>query len=140
MAQSALELAYNWLLIEKQKLIIGQDAENISAANKLRLLLSHLRVPVSFPPKLERLCELRSRELCDCPEAITYIRNAIIHSQGQKRKKLRTIHRHAKAQALWAAIWYIELVMLKVLEYDGNYRNRVSADPSIEETVPWSIP
>lgn len=32
MAQTALELAYNWLLIEKQKLIIGQDAKNISAA------------------------------------------------------------------------------------------------------------
>jgi len=137
MAQTALELAYNWLLIEKEKYMVGNDAQNISASNKLRLLLSHLRVKPTFPAKLTHLSKMEGK-LLDCPEAITVVRNAIIHSHEQKRKDLRKIEDVTKAQALYVAIWYIELVMLKVLEYDGLYRNRVANDSSELELVPWA--
>jgi hypothetical protein len=137
MAQAALELAYNWLIIEKERYMTGNDAQNISASNKLRLLLSHLKVKPNFPTKLTYLTKLEGK-LQDCPDAITVVRNAIIHSHEQKRKDLRKIEDVAKAQALYVAIWYIELVMLKVLEYDGFYRNRVANNPSELELVPWS--
>ncbi|MGZ4097448.1 MAG: hypothetical protein ACXVNM_01130, partial [Bacteroidia bacterium] len=40
MAQTDLELIYNWLLVETNELLIGKDASNIAASNKIRLLLA----------------------------------------------------------------------------------------------------
>jgi hypothetical protein len=142
MAQTALELIYNWLLIEKKKLIKGNDAVNINASNKIRLLLSHLNIDNEVPNTLTELKKLAvlNKEDSDAPEIIVQIRNAIIHSQLEKRKKLSSISIQAKAEALKLYIWYIELSILYILKYKGKYTNRCSKElfPSDRETnVPW---
>ncbi|MDP5104707.1 MAG: hypothetical protein NWQ31_00890 [Polaribacter sp.] len=142
MAQTALELIYNWLLIEKGKLIKGSDAINISASNKIRLLLSHVKIKNEIPNSLTELNKLinSKKEDLDAPEVIVQIRNAIIHSQLEKRKKLLEITFEAKSQALKLYIWYIELSILYILNYKGKYTNRCSDEqfPGDRETdVPW---
>lgn len=143
MAQTALELIYNWLLIEKRKLIKGNDAVNISASNKIRLLLSHIKIDNGVPNSLTELTILikENKEDLDAPEVIVQIRNAIIHSQLEKRKKLLAITFEAKAEALKLYIWYIELSILYILNYKGKYTNRCSNEsfPKDRETdVPWN--
>jgi hypothetical protein len=144
MAQTALELIYNWLLIEKRQLIMGNDALNLSASNKIRLLLSEIQVGKNIPESLNHLQDLISScndyKSNDAPEMIVQIRNAIIHSQLKKRKKLSAITIQAKAEALKLYIWYIELSILYILKYKGRYTNRCSKEsfPEDRETdVPW---
>ena len=144
MAQTVLELLYNWLLIEKKQLITGNDAINISASNKIRLLLSEIKVDKNIPKTLNNLLELvnsnNDYKNCDAPEIIVQIRNAIIHSQLKKREKLSKITSQAKGEALKIYIWYIELSILYILKYKGKYSNRCSNElfPKNRETdVPW---
>lgn len=136
MAQTALELIYNWWIIEDKKLILGRDSENISASNKIRLLLSQLNVSASIPESFNYLKELVGKDnVADAPDAIVLIRNAIVHSNHDKRKKLLEIDNDAKYEALKLSIWYIEMALLRILEFDGKYEDRCS---KTSRYVPWS--
>ena len=142
-AQTALELVYNWWIIEKKKMILGKDSENIHASNKIRLLLSQINLNFDVPIVFTRLQEFidTTDNVTDSPEAIVYIRNAIVHSQEEKRKKLSSIHYRAKYEALQVYIWYIELSLLRILDYDDLYYNRCSKEiyaSKAEENVPWN--
>jgi hypothetical protein len=142
MAQTALELIYNWWIIENKKLIQGKDSESLSASNKIRLLISHLDILSDVPMGFENLQKFvdNDKQINDAPEAIVQIRNAVVHSQQEKRKKLISIHLLAKYEALQLSLWYIELSILKILNFNGNYYNRTSSELSrskSEELVPW---
>lgn len=142
MAQTALELLYNWWIVENKKLIIGRDSENISASNKIRLILSQLGLDHSVPVALTKLQQFidSNKDIIDGPDAVVQIRNAIVHSQEDKRKKLSGIDTITKNEALKLCIWYIELALLCILKYDDTYFNRCSNEIYVyecEESVPW---
>jgi hypothetical protein len=143
MAQTALELLYNWWIIEHKKLIVGKDSENINASNKIRLLLSQLNITHSVPEAFKQLQQFiaESKDIIDAPDAVVQIRNAIVHSQEEKRKKLSAIHYKAKYEALQLCIWYIEMTLLCILNFDDIYFNRCSKEIHVskaEELVPWT--
>lgn len=128
MIQTALELIYNWLVIEKRKLIYGKDADNISASNKIRLLLSqfgdNVKLPQSFV-NIKSYLDL-NKDVHDEVDLFVQIRNAIIHSQEEKRRKLSKISNKVKYEAQQLGLWYIEISLLKILKFKGKYRNRCS--------------
>lgn len=143
MAQTALELLYNWWIIENKKLIVGKDSENINASNKIRLLLSQLNINHSVPEAFKQLEQfiVDSKDIIDAPDAVVQIRNAIVHSQEEKRKKLSAIHYRAKYEALQLCIWYIEMTLLCILDFDDIYFNRCSKEiyaSKAEVLVPWT--
>lgn len=127
-AQVALELIYNWLIIEKKKLIIGKDGENISAANKIRLLLSHIKLEIHTPNAQINLKKFikDNNEIVDSVDAFVSIRNALVHSQVEKRKKLTKISPEVQIEALQLSIKYIEHSILSILDYKGKYYDRCS--------------
>jgi len=125
MAQFALELFYNWLVIDKKKLLIGKDGENITASNKIRLLLSIINCKTELPKALSSLqAFVNENKLADGVEAFVQIRNAIIHSQEEKRKKLTDIPYRVKYEAQQLSLYYIEYALLSILKYKGKYYNR----------------
>ena len=140
-AQTALELLYNWLIVENKKLIIGKDSESISAASKIRLLISHLSITYDVPSKFENLEIYRKdNKLNDGVEAIVQIRNAIVHSQEAKRLKLKKINDMAIYESVQLSLWYIELVVLYILKFEDKYVNRCSNENVVAkklEMVPW---
>lgn len=142
LAQTALELIYNWwMIVENKKMMPGKDSDNISAANKIRLILSKLNVPSSIPSAFIELQKFKnSRNAIDAPDTIVNIRNAIVHSRESNRRKLSKIHADAIGEALQVYIWYIELSLLCILEYDDGYFNRCSGElyeaDGIQK-VPW---
>lgn len=143
LAQTALELIYNWWIIEQKGMLLGKDTENISASNKIRLLLSQASIDFKAPIGFTNLQAFidSTENVSDAPEAIVYIRNAIVHSQVEKRKKLSQIHSRAKYEALQLFIWYIEMTLLRILKYDANYFNRCSKEvyaSRAETNVPWT--
>jgi hypothetical protein len=142
LTQTALELLYNWLIIENKGLIIGKDAESISASNKIRLILNTLEIPYQVPDSLSSLSKLVSdnKDIVDGPDSLVLIRNAIVHSQENKRKRLLEIPVKAKYEALKLGLWYVELALLYSFKFEGTYRSRVSKSKwagSDEEDVPW---
>lgn len=143
MAQTALELLYNWWIIERKKLIIGKDSENINASNKIRLLLSQLNISHFVPAAFTQLQKFidDSKDIVDAPDAVVQIRNAIVHSQEEKRKKLSAIHYKVKYEALQLCVWYIEMALLCILNFDDRYLNRCSKEiyeSKAEDDVPWT--
>ncbi|RNI27902.1 hypothetical protein EFA69_17585 [Rufibacter immobilis] len=141
-AQIALELLYNWTIVENKKLLIGKDAENITAANKIRLLISFVGLDYEVPPAFKGLQEFikNDKNLKDGPDAVVRIRNYIVHSQEDKRKILHLIPNKVLHEALQLSIWYIEMSLLFILGYKGEYHNRCSEAQYIgdTETVPWA--
>jgi hypothetical protein len=143
LVQTALELIYNWFVIEKGQLLYGLDADNINAANKIRLLLSQLNVKSEIPKRftaLQKTLNGRITDLKDGPGVTTYIRNCIVHSKAKNRDNLKLITEDAKNQALQLCLWYVELSILKILRYNGKYYNRCSKETfqeNKEELVPW---
>ncbi|MDA3884246.1 MAG: HEPN domain-containing protein [Candidatus Delongbacteria bacterium] len=137
MAQTAIELIYNWLLIENKGLLLGKDANNISASNKLRLLLSHLQIDYNAPDKFTHLKGhiQNTKDIEDAPDAIVQIRNAIVHSELEKRKKVSKLDVDVVWEALELSIWYIEMSLLYILEYKGKHKNRCNHYKI--EFVPW---
>ncbi|WP_394991834.1 hypothetical protein, partial [Emticicia sp.] len=121
LGQTALELVYNWWIVENKQMIIGDDAKDLSAANKIRLIISQLQISSKVPKAFTKLQELMSK---DAPEAIVGIRNSIVHSQAEKRSKLRSYDNIALYEALQVFIWYIELSLLNILKYEGKYFDR----------------
>jgi|AntRauTorckE5430_2_1112549.scaffolds.fasta_scaffold09649_2 hypothetical protein len=136
--QIALELLYNWLLVEKNEL----QQEKL-AVGKIRALLTHLKVDSSAPTNFKSLQEYikDNRDITDAPDSIVRIRNAIVHSQLKKRQKISALATNVKLEALHLTIWYIELAIMFILEYDGLYINRCKAvgwANDMKELVPWS--
>jgi len=80
-------------------------------------------------------------ELSDGIEAFVLIRNALVHSQEEKRKKLIKIAPAVLYETLELGLWYLELSILKVLNYKGKYQFRCSGEiwtGTNELNVPWS--
>jgi hypothetical protein len=138
MVQNALELLYNWIVVEQNKIIKGDDSKNINAANKIRLLLSLLKIDSDIPKSLTRLITIPDKSM-DGPEIFSQIRNAIVHSQDDKRKKLSAFADGVKYEALQLGIWYLELSLLYLLKYTGKYYNRctLTTDSTGLHSVPW---
>ena len=140
MAQNALELIYNWWIVEEKKMLGGKDADSISAANKIRLVLSHLNIGTEVPKDLAELSAFEvEEENGDGPGKIVKMRNAIVHSQKKKRIEYNAITPEAKLQGLRLSLYYIELALLKILDYNGSYVNRASNSKwqRKSELVPW---
>lgn len=143
MSQTAMELLYNWLIVENRKMLIGRDAENISASGKIRLLLSQLNIQTEIPDSLKYLKKWVSTDqgIKDAPDAIVQVRNAIVHSQLEQRTKLATMGKQEMNEALQLCLWYIELSLLYIIGYDDIYCNRCFkwADKDTDkQLVPWS--
>lgn len=135
--QTALELIYNWFLVERQKMIVGGDAEGLSAANKIRLLIYQFKISADIPAAFKELAAVPNVQ--DGPEAFVKIRNALVHGQENKRAELRNITLKAKYQALQLGIWYVELALLYIMGYKGKYKNRTDGNTWRDTgvLVPW---
>ncbi|MBS1622864.1 MAG: hypothetical protein JST83_02520 [Bacteroidetes bacterium] len=134
--QAALELICNWFLVENKKIVIGKDMDSISAAGKLRILLSNLKIDMTIPSKYAALLsEAKQYNYEDGPDAFVQIRNAIVHSQAKKRERLARIEEKAKWQALQLGLWYLELSLLAIFKHNGHYHNRTT---EMLEIVPWA--
>ncbi|GAB3780661.1 hypothetical protein GCM10028818_33270 [Spirosoma horti] len=142
MAQTGLELIYNWLIVEQKKLIMGNDADNISASNKIRLLISLLNVSNALPTTLVNLKQYMDESdsnIADAPEAFVQVRNAIVHSQAAKRSKVAEMSSLLKFEVLQLGLWYIELSLLYILKYKGKYINRCYIyENDFGNDVPWA--
>jgi len=116
--QTALE-RLAWVLCVEEKRNLSQDAfQKISAANKVRQLLSPFDIGLEIPARLINLIQL-SKQLnwVDGPQAFAEIRNAIVHPNSKNRHKRSSASDAARQEAWFLGREYLELVLLKLFDY-----------------------
>ncbi len=144
LSQVALELIAWVLLVEKELTVSPEGFDKLPASDKLRLLLSKFRIPLQIPrvPLASPLADLAKLSLSsrwlDGPHAFTEIRNGLIHPK--KRQKISDAPSEAKIDACDLGLWYLELVLLCIFNYQGSYASRL---PRLcwngeTEPVPWA--
>jgi len=139
--QTALEMLGWTLLVDDRRLLSVKGYDNLPAADKMRILLSTCGVPLTIPDKLTNLNQAaRTEKWQDGAQCVAEIRNAVVHASTQKRKKLNQISLYAKFETWELCIWYLELVLLWLFDYNGAYANRMNSGQWKGENaqlVPW---
>ena len=141
LAQSAFELLAWTLLVEDHRILSADGFEKLPASDKLRLLLSHCKIPLAVPVHLIELQKLsKKHNWADGPHAITEMRNSLTHPKPKKRSRVLDAEPIAVFEAWSLSIWYLELVLLWLFEYKGSYTNllrRGCTSQEAVELVPW---
>lgn len=140
-AQTAMELIYNWLVIEKIKLLSGDDAKNITASNKLRLVANSIqfRVDRGAMPILGKMIEDQGQQK-DIFEMMVEVRNALVHSQKVKRDSLEKMPNGALRETKRIFLYMVELSLLNIFGYKFRFSSRLIAPQMrmlIGMPVPW---
>jgi hypothetical protein len=77
------------------------------------------------------------QDIWDGPSILSELRNAIVHVKTKPEKpSLNAFPKIAREEALDLALWYLELCILKRLNYTGRYLNRIKIK---QEKVPWDL-
>lgn len=136
MMQTALELIFNWLIVEKLKKISSN--QKLNASQKIEHILKELHVSTDIPAYYSRLISFNGN---NGPLAITEIRNALVHGNVNKRRKMLTISNEVTSEVLDLGLWYVELTILYILKYHGKYCNRTNSDKwkGMGESLPWNV-
>ncbi len=140
LGQVGLELL-GWVsLVQDRALVSPKEFDKLPAQDKLRLLLSDAGVPLAIPVELGELTSLAAvHSWVDGPHAVTALRNALVHPSFKNRQRVLTSSPGARFEAATLAVWYLELVLLRLFAYDGEYTNRITAQWAGDvERVPWA--
>jgi len=142
--QAAFELLAGTLLLEDKKNFTEKEFNKLKAFEKLRHLLKECIIPLEIPNTLTNLLQAaQSKELnwSDGVQALTETRNALVHANPEKRKKFLNRSFSEKVDIVNLGLWYLELVLLKIFGYKGQYLSRVTCKEIKYEniqTVPWA--
>lgn len=142
LAQAAFELLAWTYLVEDSKILSKRGFEELPASDKLRLLLSNAKIQLPIPSTLPELQKLsKSFSWQDGPHALTEMRNGLVHPGPKKRRIILDADPIAVFEAWNLSLWYLELLLLWLFDYQGEYSNRLMREVySSEEVemVPWT--
>ena len=136
---TALETLSWALLVETERWLTGgrpsdggdNEYDRLTAAGQIRLLLRWAGIPAEVPSSLPIASqEARSRNW-DGPQIVAWVRNRVVHPD--RRDQLID---GISAECTHLAMRYLELVLLKLLDYEGHYRDRLDAGKV--KAVPWT--
>ena len=128
--QTAMERLCKWI-IKKDK--------TEPMADTLTEVLRKQKIPVEIPSGFADLKQFRIDQAklggqitaADGPWAFVRARNVLGHGDLDGGKLNRKIF----LEAQWLGQWYVELLLLSILDYRGSYHNRVEKK---SEKVPWA--
>ena len=135
LTQAAIErLSYEYA-VKDRKLVESKGFKDLRASNQFRLLFSSLDIPIDIPKPCAGISKIaKQSHWLDSPHAMTEIRNSLIHPENKKRDQFKD----AYLETWCLGLWYLELALLRIFNYKGTYRNRLTAKWHGEvEDVPW---
>lgn len=134
--QIALETLSYVVLVEQNKVLTDEEFdENLSSTN-IRLLLNSCKIPIG-KFELYLFDEYIENKFIDGVDLIIYFRNKIVHPSRKRNKA--TLHVEDMWNIIQIAIRYVELVILYIIGYKGEYSNRLNERSYGEvELVPWN--
>jgi hypothetical protein len=137
LAQSVLELITWVRFVDELGTRQAKDFDGLMPSERLRELLAWLEVDARIPPQQTALArEAANQDWNDGPHAIGAMRNALIHPRQRERLLRTPIMARIELQEL--ALWYVELALLRLIDFNGLYFNRLGEKATgIVEPVPW---
>lgn len=135
LTQAAIERISFEYAVRYKRLIEAEGFKNLRASDKFRLLFSSLHLPIDIPASLSELHKFAEQlNWIDAPQAITEIRNSLVHPEHKRRGKFGNLF-----VSVWnLSQWYLELALLMICDYSGTYGNRlVQTYVGEVEPVPW---
>jgi hypothetical protein len=124
LAQAGLELLA-WQRITTEMKLSEKGRLSLDAADQLRLLLVGTELPLDIPTELPELSKAR----LSGPVAVTRARNAAVHPIDSSR-----LTKTQSTEAHTLAIWYFEMLLLRMVGHDGEYWDRLRRENRL---VPW---
>lgn len=135
LTQAAIERLSFEYSAKDRRLITVEGFKNLWASDKFRLLFSSLKVPLDILTATPELQKLASQmNWVDAPHALTELRNSFVHPEHKNRGRFHT----AYFEAWNLGLWYLEMGILAICGYSGNYGNRLKQRWIGQvENVPW---
>lgn len=117
LTQIALESLAWTLIVEDKGILDEKGCGSLDATNKLRLLLSQLGIPLAVPSYLPDLTKFaKSRKHANGPQALTAIRNMVIHANVQGLQKVLKSTPSVKEEAWYLGRYYLERALLRICD------------------------
>jgi hypothetical protein len=138
-AQTALELlAWNYLVVQ-EKALSKTTYRTTKASDKYQMMLNKLNIPLEIPNKFEEFITwAKQNNLDNGVQAVTKIRNHFVHPENNTN--IQTPNGEVIYYARELALWYIELIILRLCDYNGVYSNRLNIGwVGQVEDVPWKL-
>ncbi|MEL6930812.1 MAG: hypothetical protein AAFO95_19595 [Cyanobacteria bacterium J06600_6] len=128
--QVAFELLAWVFLVEKgAKKFSRSQFGKLTAKNQILELFKELNISSQIPSNSSFLNDLNQfaaqNSWIDSPSIITGMRNAITHAKPQKRNQLHSSSPMVKIGATHLGLWYLEIALLKIFNYQSFYFNRL---------------
>lgn len=143
-ACSGLELL-SWAVLRRNGWIAaGPSRRQLPAAAQARLLLAWAGLEPELPDELSALAARRGRlgqPHAGGPELVFDVRNAVIHPpKSLKDPEWPSLDELIEAWQL--STMYLQLALLRLLDYQGSYRSRLRLDGTRfdAQPVPWAPP
>jgi hypothetical protein len=141
-ACSGLELL-SWGVLQRQQWLTREGLSRLPAKGRVRLLLHWAGIPVELPAQFDALAARRRRlgqpDVAG-PELVFDVRNNLVHPP-KRIDEPEWPDRDQLLEAWQLATWYLELAVIRLLGYEGEYLSRLQLGGSEFDTepVPWSM-
>lgn len=128
-------------LLASQVLGKGPDG---STGKFIRKAFCELKLPTCIPASCKELTAFQQINSCyweDGLHALVEFRNSIVHAK--KKKVYANLSLRHKSEVLTLGQWFIEMFLLKKMDYRGKYHNRLATRENGLENyplVPWAKP
>jgi hypothetical protein len=141
LTQTAFELLASAVLVERHGWLSTDGYGNLAAADRIRLLFLWAGIPTAIPPELGDLTrQAKADNWPDTATAMAMIRNTITHPTKKNREKFGKHLAGARAEAWVLGLWHLELCLLRLFDYRGQYGNRIKQRYAWQiEQVPWAL-
>lgn len=139
-ACSGLELL-GWAVLQYRGWLTPEIVDKLPAAARLRLLLTWAGIPVELPADFLALSAMKGRigqPSFAGPEMVFKVRNDLVHPP-KKINSLEWPNTQEMFECWRLTAWYLELVILRLLNYRGEYasRLRLRGWEGDTEPLPW---
>lgn len=137
LCQTALELlAWTFCVADRKLCSKNKFARGgLSAASKIRMLMSSLGLSLSIPAHYAALKFIAAQGQ-DSLDVITSLRNGLVHPDATRHKQAGAYY-----QAWQLSLQYVEFALLRLCGHSGKYANRIAKRWAGQvETVPWNSP
>ena len=122
--------------LERLSQELVQDKGNLKEGQWIACALEKAGIPKETPSHLKNLKEFEERmNLQHGPHTLVKTRNELVHS----RMTHGTLCSNIYVQARELGLWYVELMLLRIFGYKGEYGNRLAQEWRGQvELVPWA--
>ncbi|MGJ1534257.1 hypothetical protein ACR784_04490 [Sphingobacterium multivorum] len=130
-------------IVDIKKIIPAEKKDSEYASSKIRFLLKYIGLGKEIPQKHSELFEEYLRKYPyynDFSYLFADVRNSFTHADPYRKDELKELKKCHLEVLLNTGLCYLELLILKILGYNGNYANRLSQKiwrPENENSVPW---